>query len=258
MALQFRVNESGGDTFCPALEGGLARSGMTVSSDASADLSLTCHAFFSEDDGLFRVQVNGQTRMRVQVRVEVRSAQGALVDTFIAEYKGYRGGPPDEDAIAKIVNSLAYAPRIAAFARAPRGAYVATTAAATVSPPPPFVRAPMQSSNARDDSEWFGIDTVKCKIPARVEACDAVRRYLQHHPDGAHADEANQLLAAAQPALEKLQKDEVAWQKAHRDECATRRTSDACVGVEAYEIQFPSGVHADDAHRLLKAAGVDK
>jgi hypothetical protein len=262
MGLQFRVSSRGGnDTFCPALEAGLARSGLSIAGDSNADATLTCTMFFTDDDGLFRVQVNGQTRMRVQVRVEVRSAQNEVVDRFIAEYKGYRGGPPDEDAIAKVVNTLAYSPRIAAFARAAHGGpYAIPTATVATAPTVVATAAPTGESIAdrRDDQEWFAIDTVKCKIPARVEACDGVRRYLQRRPDGAHAQEANQLLAAAQPALEKLQKDEVAWQKANRNECAARHTSDACVAVEAYEIQFPTGIHAEEAHRLLKAAGVDK
>ncbi len=135
-----------------------------------------------------------------------------------------------------------------------RAAGVTTQPTATASveqPPPP-------QTDRRDDADWFAIETVKCKIPARVEACDAVRRYLQRHPSGAHAQEANEILSAAQPALEKLQKDDVAWQKANRYECQRARTSDACVGVEAYEVQFPTGAHIEEAHRLLRAAGMEK
>ncbi len=260
MGLQFRVTSSGGnDTFCPALENGLARSGLAIASDANADATLSCHLFFTADDGFFRVQVNGRSRMRVTARIEVRSAQNQLVDQFVAEYKGYRGGAADDDAIAKVVNALAYSPRIAAFARLPR---TAATVATNVSPTP-SVNAPPTStaqnpSERRDDMEWFAIETVKCKIPARVEACDVVRRYLQRHPDGAHAQEANQILAAAEPALEKLQKDEIAWQKSNHNDCLNQHTSAACVGVEAYEIQYANGLHGEEAHRLLKAAGVDK
>lgn len=257
LAMQVAVRPGGADdTFCQAFELGLARSGIPIANvGAPADLVVSCHPFVTEDDSFIRMEVNGQRKMKFTVRVEVRDARdGALVDQFVADYTGYRGGPPDEDVVAKTVVGYAYSPRMAAYARAlaqNRSPTVVAqpTAAATVAAP---------REDTRDDSDWFAIDTVKCKIPARVDACDAVRRYLQRHPEGAHAQEANAVLAAAQPALEKLQKDDVAWNKANHSECASRRTSDACVGVEAYELEFPTGQHADYAHRLLKAAGVDK
>ncbi len=258
--MQIHVNASGGDdTFCPALETGLARSNLAVSADSTqAEATITCRIFVSEDTGLFRVTYNGQTKVKFTARVEVRSAQNnTVIDTFLAEYTGFRNNPPDEDVVSKTVLGFAYSPRIAAFARAVKAARASgtvtpqPTAVATVDQPPP-------QTDRRDDADWFAIDTVKCKIPARVEACDPVRRYLQRHPSGAHAQEANELLSAAQPALEKLQKDEVAWQKSNHSECSRARNADACIGVEAYEVQFPTGVHVDEAHRLLRSAGVEK
>lgn len=260
LAMQIHVNGGGGeDTFCPALETGLVRSNLAVTNDSAADATITCRVFVSEDTGLFRVTYNGQTKMKFTVRVEVRSAQNnTVVDTFLAEYTGYRNNAPDEDVVSKTVLGFAYSPRIAAFARAVKVARASgtvtaqPTAVATVEQPPP------SNVDRRDDADWFAIDTVKCKIPARVEACDSVRRYLQRHPSGAHAQEANELLAAAQPALEKLQKDDVAWQKSNHSECSRARNADACVGVEAYSVQFPTGAHIDEAHRLLRSAGVEK
>ncbi len=259
LALAVRVTQSGSDdAFCPALEVGLARSGIAVVSDASqpADTLVTCRVFMGEDDGFLRITSNGQPRMKITVRVEVRSAQNVLVDQFIAEYKGFRGSTADEDAVGKVVIAFAYSPRMAAFARTAKS-NTGPTMATTSAPTAPVMTA-QGRSDPTDDAAWFAIDTVKCKIPARVESCDSVRGYLRRHPNGAHAQEANDILATAQPSLERLQKEEVAWQKANRNECARMRSSDACAGVEAYEIQFPSGLHAEDAHRLLKAAGIDK
>lgn len=257
--LQMRVDVKPGgsdDTFCQALELGLARSGIPiVNPNAPSDVTVTCHPFFTEDDGFLRVQVNGRTRMKVTVRVEVRASQSdALLDQFVADYKGYRGGAPDEDIVSKVVVGFAYSPRMAAYARSVAHDHVVMPVETAQ---PAATNEPSRPA-ASDDADWFAIDTVKCKIPARVEACDPVRLYLQRHPGGAHAEEANAVLSAAQPALEKLQKDEVAWNKSSHVDCSTQRTSEACVGVEAYEIQFPTGVHAREAHRLLKNAGVDK
>ena len=261
LAMQVRVDSAGDDTFCPSLEQGLARSNLSVvpASAPAADATVTCRAFASEDTGLIHLEVNGQPKMHYTVRIDVRGSNGQGVDSFVAEYNGYRGNAPDEDVVAKVVLGFAYSQRIAAYARSVERAKASgavtqptatVTATAEVAPPPPADR--------RDDQAWFAIDTVKCKIPARVEACDSVRRYLQRFPNGAHAQEANEILSAAQPALEKLQKDDVGWQKSNHSECSRLRTADACVGVEAYTVQFPTGVHADEAHRLLRYAGVEK
>jgi hypothetical protein len=263
LAMQIRVDGSGGeDTFCPALQVGLQRSNLAVVAEgAQADAVVTCRVFASEDTGFLRVVVNGQPKMKFTVRIDVRgAADNRAIDSFLAEYNGYQRNPPDEDVLSKVVLGFAYSPRIAAFARRVRNEKASgvvtqptatATATATVDQPPP-------SADRRDDQAWFAIDTVKCKIPARVEACDNVRRYLQRFPSGAHAQEANEILSAAQPALEKLQKDDVAWQKSNHSDCARKRSGDACVGVEAYTVQFSTGVHAEEAHRLLRNAGVEK
>jgi len=263
LAMQVRVDSAGGeDTFCPSLEQGLARSNLSVvpAGAPQADATVTCRVAASEDTGLIRVMVNGQQKMHYTVRIDVRGPNGQGIDSFLAEYNGYRQNPPDEDVVSKVVLGFAYSQRIAAYARGVQRAKASgavtqptatvTATADTTTPPPPADR--------RDDQAWFAIDTVKCKIPARVEACDSVRRYLQRFPTGAHAQEANEILTTAQPALEKLQKDDVGWQKANHSECSRRRTADACVGVEAYTVQFPTGTHADEAHRLLRNAGVEK
>ena len=238
--------------FCPSLELGLGRSGIAITSDsAQATVTITCWVEDTGDTGWLRIEENGEVRSRFIVRVNVISAQQQPVDQFVVEYKGFRSRP-DEEAVSKVVLAYAYSPRIAAFARAAKtAAPVATT---TETQPVGTATTATPQRDARDDALWFGIDTVKCKIPARVEACDPVRRYLQRFPNGAHTQEANDVLTAAQPALEKLQKDDVAWQKSMHSECLSRRTSDACAGVEAYDMQFPTGLHSDEAKRLLRAA----
>ena len=260
LAMQVRVDSAGGDdTFCPSLEQGLTRSNLAVvpAGAPNTDAIVTCRAFATEDTGFIRLEVNGQRKMHYTVRIDVRGPNGQGIDSFLAEYNGYARNAPDEDVVSKVVLGFAYSQRIAAYARGVQRAKAsgATTAAPTVTaeataPPPPADR--------RDDQLWFAIDTVKCKIPARVDACDHVRRYLQRFPNGAHAAEATEILTTAQPALEKLQKDDVGWQKSSHIECQRQHNADACVGVEAYTVQFPSGVHADEAHRLLRNAGVEK
>jgi hypothetical protein len=261
LAMQVRVDSTGrDDTFCPALEQGLARSNLAVvpAGAPQADATVTCRAFATENTGFVTFAYNGQRKMHYTVRIDVRGSGGEGVDSFVAEYNGYARNPPDEDVVAKVVLGFAYSQRIAAYARGVQRAKASgavtqptatATAAAEVAPPP---------ADRRDDQAWFAIDTVKCKIPSRVEACDHVRRYLARFPNGAHAQEANEILTQAQPALEKLQKDDVGWQKSNHSECSRLRSADACIGVEAYTVQFPTGVHADEAHRMLRNAGVEK
>jgi len=256
MALVVRADR--GDPFCQALEASLARSGFTIANSMQpADAILSCNTYASADDGFIHITQNGEPRQHFTVRVQVRSPQNAPVDQFIAEYSGFRSSGPDEEAIAKVVVAFSYSGRMAAFARnraaqpavVAQSVVTATVPIATVEPPPPPTRDP------RDDAAWFAIDTVRCKAPPNAWACNPVRSYLQRFPQGAHAQEATDMLTVAQPALERLQKDENAWARSRSSDCSRRHTKDACVGVEAYDIQFPNGMHSEEAHRLLKAAG---
>ena len=263
LGLQVRVMHRPGreDTFCEALEVSLARSGIPIAGSPTqpADAVISCQVYESPDDSFIHITQNGESRAHFTVRVDVRNPQNVPVDQFVADYTGFKSAGPDDEAVTKVAVAFAYSPRIAAFARLAKSAPQPAVTTVQVNPPQPFVSPPPTASvdsnpqrDARDDAMWFGIDTVRCKVPANVDACIAVRSYLQRFPNGAHADEANQVLAAAQPALEKLQKDEMSWRKSSHGECGMRKTTDACVGVEAYDLQFPTGLHSDEAHRLLK------
>jgi len=136
--MTLRVAQSGrDDAFCPALEIGLARSGIAMSNDPSqpADSTLTCRIYASQDDGFLRITSNGETRMHFTVRVEVRSAQNVLVDQFIAEYNGFKSGGADEEAVNKVVLAFAYSSRIAAFARVAKNASPVVVATRTAVAP---------------------------------------------------------------------------------------------------------------------------
>jgi hypothetical protein len=107
------------------------------------------------------------------------------------------------------------------------------------------------SSRVAEETLWNAARVTGCELPAALTGCDAVRIYLARYPNGAHVEEANKALAAGQPQLEKLQKDENAWQQAGTITCRTHAGTDPCVGVELYLTKYPAGLHADEAHALL-------
>lgn len=233
MGLTLLVAQGGSsesDRFAQALGAALGRSGFNVTNDASAhaDVALRTSVSVMPDDSFLKMQVNGKSKVKFIVTVDVVAAQP--LDQLHAEYKSYEGDPPDEESIGSLVVAFAHSRRVVAFAKRQ-----SSTAA--------------EASN--DDVEWNAADPTACKVPATLEACDAVRAYLVKHPQGKYAAEASRTLAAGGPTLERLRKDDNAWENAGAMECRTQKTREACVGVEVYVAKFPAGAHAAEARRLL-------
>ena len=221
---------TGGSAFALALGAALSRSGFNVTSDpnAHADVALRTSVNVMPDDSFMKMQVNGKSKVKFVVTVDVIAEQP--IDQLHADYKAYEDGPPDEDAVGSMVLAFAHSPRVVAFAKQ-RG------------------KAAAEASS--DDAEWNASDPTSCKVPATLEACDAVRAYLVKHPQGKYAAEASRTLAQGAPTLERLRKDDNAWENAGAMECRTQKTREACVGVEVYVAKFPAGMHAAEAKRLL-------
>ena len=78
-----------------------------------------------------------------------------------------------------------------------------------------------------------------------------MRQHLKNHPQGKHASEATRILGQAGGQLDKLQKDETAWQNAGAADCRARKSRETCVGIEVYLTKYPNGLHAQEAHSLL-------
>ena len=74
---------------------------------------------------------------------------------------------------------------------------------------------------------WNAARVTGCELPIALTGCDAVRIYLAKYPAGAHVDEANKAIAAGEPQLLRLQKDENAWQQAGVATCRSRSSSTA-------------------------------
>ncbi len=115
----------------------------------------------------------------------------------------------------------------------------------------PTVEDAATSVRVRDETAWNKARATGCALPVALTGCDGVRIYLAKFPTGAHADEANKALVAGQPQLEKLQKDDNAWQQAGVPTCRAHADKDACVGVELYLTKYAAGLHADEARALL-------
>jgi hypothetical protein len=115
----------------------------------------------------------------------------------------------------------------------------------------PAVEDSGASARVREETAWNKARVTGCELPVSLTGCDAVRIYLAKYPAGAHVEEANKALAAGQPQLEKLQKDENAWQQSGTAACRAQGGKDACLGVELYLTKYQAGLHADEARALL-------
>jgi len=228
--LLVRGGSSEGDRFAAALGEALSRSGFNVTSDpqAHADVVLRALVTVTADDSFLKMQVNGKSKLKFVVTVDVVADRP--IDQLHVDYKAYEGDPPDEESVGSMVLAFAHSARIVAFAKQ-RGNAVAAASS--------------------EEAEWNAADPTECKVPATVDACDAVRAYLVKHPQGKYASEASRTLAAGAPTLERLRKDDNAWENAGSIECRAQKTREACVGVEVYVAKFPAGMHAAEAKRLL-------
>lgn len=218
------------EAFSLALGEALSRSGFNVTRDPSAraDVALRPSVKVMPDDSFMKVVVNGRSKVKFVVTVAVVADRP--LDQLHADYKAYEGDPPDEECVGSMVLAFAHSPRVVAFARQ---------------------RGMAAAEASEDDVDWHAADPTACKVPATIEACDAVRAYLVKHPKGTYAAEASRTLAAGAPTLERLRKDDNAWENAGALECRRQRTREACVGVEVYVAKFPAGMHAAEAKRLL-------
>lgn len=115
---------------------------------------------------------------------------------------------------------------------------------------------------ARDDDRdaWRQANAEACRDPRSPGDCEGVQAYLdvvarRESRRGGHVREANALLAASKARIETLREDEAYWSgESGAPECRADRTAQACAGVERYLQSFPSGMHEDEARRLLEAS----
>ncbi len=226
----------------------LARSGFRIAQTSSEAHDVEIQLVISKEvvPSFWRMQVNGREQVKLRVRV-VAAVMGlqpsARLDMVQSEFDMTEGEAPPEGGLARLVLGYAKSPNLARWAIARQS----TAPAVDPHPTAPTANRPTPA----DDATWYKLNPVLCKVPQKLDACDPVRAYLVKWPAGAHAAEARATLDAAQPTLEKLQKDDNDWQAVRPDDCRKKKTRDACAGVEVYLNRYPAGLHADDAKRLL-------
>jgi hypothetical protein len=219
----------------------LAGSGYTVGFDRHGSWDLVGQVTASIVTGV-RDQGNGAVRTAPRYVVTLSLlAGGRLVDQASTEFDTNEAVSPSR--LLPIVATLSASPNLTQFARDRHARQVAKTEKAE--------ETASTSERVDEETVWNAARVTGCKLPASLTGCDAVRLYLAKYPAGGHVDEANKALAAGQPQLEKLQKDENAWQQAGANTCRARNGTDPCVGIELYLTKYPAGLHADEAHALL-------
>ncbi|MBI4700019.1 MAG: hypothetical protein HY744_02445 [Deltaproteobacteria bacterium] len=75
-----------------------------------------------------------------------------------------------------------------------------------------------------DEADWRRTDRRSCAAPADSSSCDSVRRYLDAHPSGAHAREAQRLVDGADAKIEQAARNKQAGEAAaaQRSACLAR------------------------------------
>jgi hypothetical protein len=188
---------------------------------------------------------DGKEIFKIRVRVALSVvAKGKLIEQVGTEFGATNDGQIDPAFMIPLLDGMARSERLLALARNASGG-------ANPNDPQISEHEKPKPDRSTEEREWASAGASGCQRPTRLEACDKVRAYLSRHSDGAHADEARRAIADSEPALEKLRKDEDAWQRANADQCRERRTREACVGVGVYVNLFPNGLHAREAKQLV-------
>jgi hypothetical protein len=192
-----------------------------------------------------QVRINGveQAKRRYAVTLSLL-ADGQLIDQASTQFETDEGVPPGR--LQPIVSALNASSKLLQFARERWEGQGTRTEVAKKKPE----EAAATSARIDEEKEWNAARPTGCELPASLTGCDAVRLYLAKYPAGVHVEDANRALAAGQPQLEKLQKDENAWQQAGATACRAHTDKDACDGVDLYLVKYPAGIHADDARAL--------
>lgn len=232
------------------LEGVLVNAGYKVADPSAAhdiDLIVTTQSQF--EPSAFQFVINGQPSGNNHVAVQVSVMSGrSVIDRLSAEYRA-RVGQVDDAAVNGLVAALGRSRGLAQLAREQTERDEAA-AAAQQRAEDANKQEDDRRARGQEDGEWYAIRLEQCRVPASLNACDAVRAFLARRPDGAHAQEAKEALKVAQPKLDALQKDEATWTAANPEACR-RGDKDACTHVEIYLAKYPAGLHAAEARQLV-------
>lgn len=229
-----KANDDVTQRACTALEGAMIHAGYRMAQATDAhDLVLRPQITFGREPSFLHKTINDREQYDIRVRVVLSILQKEqMIDQGTAEFVTDHDEPIAEAHLVPLVNGIGRSERIRRTAEQ-------------------IVQARNAKPDDGDEKAWIAAKVEACRQPIKLDACDKVRLYIADHADGAHVDDAKKALEAAQPALEKLQKDENDWQRADADECKSKRTPAACTGVELYLKFHPTGAHAKEARPLL-------
>ena len=240
-----------------ALRSALVSAGYKLSGDQRAphDAEIVTQVTATTEQSLFTVQVNGRsdTKERVHLTATVMM-RGQVIDQSAADFLSTNSQVTPQDVVSA-VNGLSGSQKVAQLGRQVREQTDSREHAKQEKEEQAKKRADDDAKKklrVEEETDWNRARVTGCRLPTSLAGCDGARTYLAKYPDGAHVEEAQASLKAAEPLIEKLQKDENTWKVAGVDGCKTEHTRDACSGVELYITKFPAGMHLDEAQGLLR------
>jgi hypothetical protein len=217
--------------------------------DLTAKLVVTA----ARQRSMSRVVVNGRQRATLQVHVALTIAgTTGIVDEVANDFES-AGGPVSDDSVAPLVARLNGSPGLSRYAADLASARQAKTAAAQAA-----VEQAAQAKAAEDEAAWQAADPSTCAAAAAATACAPLDAFLKARPNSPHAQQAQQTLDAARPAITALA-DTAAWADANPAACKAPRKLTDCDGITAYMRDFPNGAHASEARatRDVSARAID-
>lgn len=240
-----------------ALRSALVSAGYKLSVDARAahDAEIVTRVAATPEQSFFTVQVNGKsdTKERVHLTATVMM-RGQVIDEVSADFLSTNSLVTPQD-VGPAVNSLSGSPKVAQLGRQVREQSDSREHAKQEKEEQAKKRADDDAKKklrVEEETDWNRARVTGCRLPTTLAGCDGARTYLAKYPEGSHLEEAQAALKAAEPLMEKLQKDENTWKTAGVDGCKTDHTRDLCAGVELYMTKFPAGMHLDEAQGLMR------
>lgn len=241
------------------LQAALVAAGYNVVTSEAAPHDLTVRvAVTAAEEPSYLQTTNGRRQVKLKVHVALTMiGRAGVVDGVTHEFESMNG-EVGEGSVMPLVARLNGSGRLAHYAAEQANARKAIaevdqSAAEQAEAQKQAAAGQAVQGQTREQEEgvWVHARPLGCKMPARLDACDAVQMYVAKYPSGIHVDEATKVLDEASPKLQELQKDENSWVGSGADACRAHTGRDACVGVELYVTKYPAGLHADEARSLL-------
>jgi len=223
---------------------------LVESTEAGPDVVARVTLNATEEQSLFKTQVNGQVQKSYSVTISatlLASSDAAVIDQAESSFSS-SDGQVDKAAVDQVVYAFNKSGKLQQW--------VANIKA---------------NQDKAEEDLWVAGNAEGCKNAKSNEACDGMETYLKKYPTGKHAAAARQAIEDGKASMKKAEeeaqaakdeekaaedakKEDAVWKAAVVDQCKKPTKSYDCKDVEAYLQRYPAGKYAADAKAAMKAS----